>query len=218
MRITLKLATSIDGRIATAARESRWITSEEARAETHKLRAASGAVVVGAGTALSDDPELTARTVPEAERQPLRVVLDSRFTFPVSGKLLATLHKAPLLVIGAEGASAESTADLRARGAEIALVPASAEGVDLKAAFAEIVRRAGSAEVLVEGGRKLAGSLVAEGLVDRLEWFRAPILLGEEGVPAIGPLAVGELKAAPTFKRVAVRELGPDLWESYERA
>src|SRR5262245_16912363 len=102
--VTLKLATSLDGRIATAAGESRWITSEQARAEVQTLRASHDAVMIGAGTAWADDPQLLARTDPPPARQPLRVVLDSNLNLPPAGRLFDTLSQAPLLVIGADDA------------------------------------------------------------------------------------------------------------------
>ncbi|MEJ0058981.1 MAG: RibD family protein [Terricaulis sp.] len=217
MHVTLKLATSLDGRIATAGGESRWITGPEARVQTHRMRIECGAVMIGAGTARADDPELTARGDPAPKRQPLRIVLDSAFGLPLGSRLIASLKDAPLLVIGAEGADPARQIALEAAGAETALVPPAEGGVDLAAALAVIEGR-GRARVLVEGGGRVAASLIKANLVDRLEWMRAPIVLGEEGVPAIGPLALERLSEAPTLRRVALRELGPDLWESYERA
>src|SRR5690606_7634207 len=112
--LTLKLATSLDGRIATGAGESRWITGPQARFEVQKLRAAHDAVMIGTGTAWADDPELLARTDPRPPRQPLRVVLDSNLNLPPAGRLFDTLSDAPLLVIGAEDAEFERRAGLEA--------------------------------------------------------------------------------------------------------
>ncbi|HVY86486.1 MAG TPA: RibD family protein [Caulobacterales bacterium] len=217
LHVTLKLATSLDGRIATSGGESRWITGPEARAEAHRLRAQCGAVMVGVGTARADDPELTVRTDPPPRKQPLRIVLDSRFSLPLDRKLVRTARETPLLVIGAEGADAAQRLALEATGAETAVVIESEAGVDLHAALSRLEERSLD-RLLVEGGGKLAAGLIKAGLVDRFEWMRAPIVLGAEGVPAIGPLALERLSEAPTFRRVALRELGPDLWESYERA
>jgi diaminohydroxyphosphoribosylaminopyrimidine deaminase/5-amino-6-(5-phosphoribosylamino)uracil reductase len=217
VHVTLKLATSLDGRIATAGGESRWITGPEARVQTHRMRIECGAVMIGAGTARADDPELTARGDPAPKRQPLRIVIDSGFALPLDSRLIATLKEAPLLVIGAEGADPSLQIALEAAGAETAMVPPADAGVDLTAVL-EVLKARGNRRVLVEGGGRLAASLIKADLVDRLEWMRAPILLGEEGVPAIGPLALKRLSEAPALRRVALRELGPDLWESYERA
>lgn len=210
-RVILKLATSLDGRIATAAGESRWITGEQARAEVHRMRAAVDAVMIGAGTARADDPSLLARTEPAPRRQPARVVVSSRFDIP-KGKLFADVTISPLIVFGAEGADAGAL-----QGAEIDYAPLADAGVDIEAVLARLAKR-GIGRVLTEGGGTLAASLIAAGLVDRLEWFRAPIVLGAAGRPAVAALTLAHLSDAPRFGRVAVRELGPDLWESYERA
>ncbi|HWA00678.1 MAG TPA: RibD family protein [Caulobacterales bacterium] len=215
--VTLKLATSLDGRIATADGESRWITGPEARAQTHRLRVECGAVMVGGATARLDDPELTARTDPPPRRQPLRLVLDSRFSLPLDRKLIATARQIPTLIIGADDADPAQRLALEAAGAQTALVPRGADGVDLDAVWALLAEK-GLSRVLVEGGGQLAASLIKGGHVDRLEWMRAPIVLGAEGAPAVAAIALARLSEAPTFRRVALRELGPDLWESYERA
>lgn len=213
----LKLATSLDGRIATGAGESRWISGPEARAEVHRLRASVGAVLVGTGTALADDPELTVRLGPEPAKQPLRVVLDSRLRLPVRAKLVATIPKAPLLVIGVAGADKAAQAALVAAGAVVATVPGLAGRVDLGAALALLKREHGVNELMIESGGKVAASFIRARLLDRLEWVRAPILLGAEGRAAIEALDLKRLSDAPAFRRLAVREFGADLWESYER-
>lgn len=216
--VTLKLATSLDGRIATASGESRWITGEAARAEVQRMRAEADAVMVGAGTARADDPELIARTAPPPPRQPLRVVLDTSLSLPPRGRLFASLDKAPLLVVGAAEDEQGRRAALEAAGARTAVVAADGRGgVDVAAALA-LLSAQGVGRVLVEGGGQLAASLVRAGAVDRLEWFRAPVLLGAEGRPAVATLALDRLAEAPRWRRIALRELGPDLWESYERA
>lgn len=215
--VTLKLATSLDGRIATAAGESQWITGEPARAEVHRLRAGHDAVLVGSGTALADDPELSARTEPAPARQPVRVVLDSRLRTSTASRLARTLALGPVLVIGARDADRGLAAALEAQGVRVALVPRGLDGLDLPAALAAMQAAFGVGTILIEGGGQVAGSFMAAGLVDRIEWFRAPIVLGADARPAIGPLALERLADARRYVRVAVRETGPDLWESYER-
>lgn len=210
--VTLKLATSLDGRIATASGESRWITGEAARAEVQRMRANADAIMVGAGTARADDPELLARIEPAPVKRALRVVLDSTFGLAPSGRLFASLEQAPLLVIGVEGDGAA----LESSGARVAKVAAKDGHVDAAAAMS-LLSAEGITRVLVEGGGQLAANLIGAGLVDRLEWFRAPILLGSEGRASVAALGLARLSDAPEWKRVAVRELGPDLWESYER-
>jgi diaminohydroxyphosphoribosylaminopyrimidine deaminase/5-amino-6-(5-phosphoribosylamino)uracil reductase len=181
------------------------------------MRAAADAVMIGAGTARADDPELLARTDPPPLRQPLRVVLDTFFSLPPKGRLFASLQQAPLLLIGATEGEPDRRAALEAAGARTAVVGADTRGgVDIGAAL-QVLAADGIRSLLTEGGGQLAASLISAAAVDRVEWFRAPIVLGSEGRPAIGALALGRLAEAPGWRRVALRELGPDLWESYER-
>jgi diaminohydroxyphosphoribosylaminopyrimidine deaminase / 5-amino-6-(5-phosphoribosylamino)uracil reductase len=214
MSVTLKLATSLDGRIATAAGESRWITGEKAREQVHRLRAAHHAVVVGIETALADDPELTVRLPAHEGRQPARVVLDSRQRLTPACKLVVTAREIPTYVI-ATGAPETALTDA---GVRVLTVPAIGEDrPDLKTVVQALAKE-GLSNLFVEGGGQVAGSFLRCGLVDAIEWFRAPILIGGEGRPAIGALAVAALAEAPHFRRVEVTQLGDDLWERYARA
>jgi diaminohydroxyphosphoribosylaminopyrimidine deaminase/5-amino-6-(5-phosphoribosylamino)uracil reductase len=213
--VTLKLATSLDGRIALAGGESKWISSEAARAQVQRLRAGVEAVMIGAGTARADDPSLLARTNPAPARQPARVVVTSRFELPTPSKLFAELDRSPLFVFGGADADPARQAMLEAAGARLQRL----EGPKVEiAAVLERLATLGVRRVLAEGGGALAAALILARAVDRLEWFRAPILLGGDGRPAVAALALGQLATAPHFRRVALAELGPDLWESYERA
>lgn len=214
-RVTLKLATSLDGRIATSSGESRWLTGEAARAEVQKLRASHDAVMIGAETARRDDPSLLART-DGVSLQPARIVLTSRFDIPFEGKLLEGLDQSPLIVFGAERTNPARQAILKGAGARVETVPAADGGIDIAVVLGRL-DRLNFGSILAEGGGKLAASLIAADVVDRLEWFRAPIVLGGEGRPAVAALALAKLADAPRFSRVALRELGPDIWESYER-
>jgi diaminohydroxyphosphoribosylaminopyrimidine deaminase / 5-amino-6-(5-phosphoribosylamino)uracil reductase len=213
--ITLKLATSLDGRIATASGESKWITGEEARAEGHHLRAAHDAVLVGSETVLADDPELTARIDPPPAKQPLRIVADGRARIPAGAKVFATLEKGPVAIATLE------TSDLdhwpSDRGLQFWMLPKGRDGRVSLVEMMTSAQRAGVGSILVEGGGKLAASFVREGLVDRIEWFRAPILLGGEGRTCLAALGLEKLVDAPTFVRTRVKEVGADLWESYVR-
>ncbi len=213
--VTLKLATSLDGRIALANGQSKWITGELARAEVHRLRAAHDAVVVGSETVILDDPELTARADPMPAAQPLRVVADSRGRVPASARLFSTLEMGPVAVATLE------TVDLdrwpSRQGLQFWMLPAGEGGSVSLVELLNSARRAGVASLMVEGGGQLAASFVRAGLVDRIEWFRAPVLLGGDGRPCLGQLGLESLALAPAFARVSVRELGRDLWESYAR-
>jgi len=212
--ITLKLATSLDGRIATAAGESRWITGEAAREQVHRLRAEHDAVLIGAETALADDPELTVRLPGYDGRQPARVVLDSRQRLPADCKLVRTARQVPTYVVSTTAPAPHLT------GAGVKVLPVRAVGEDrpeLKSVV-ETLRAEGLARIFVEGGGQVAASFLRCGVVDALEWFRAPMVIGGEGRPGVGALAIAALAEAPHFRRVEVRELGSDLWERYERA
>ena len=215
-RVTLKLATSLDGRIATAAGESRWITGELARREVQRLRAAHDAVMIGAETARRDNPSLLARTDPPPARQPARIVLTSRLDLAAHAKLFTDVAASPVIVITAENVAPSLRRNLEAAGARVEQVALVEGGLDIKAAL-ERLSALGYATVLAEGGGKVAASLIAADAVDRIEWFRAPIALGAAGRPAIGGLTYASLAQAPTWRRLALRELGPDIWESYER-
>jgi diaminohydroxyphosphoribosylaminopyrimidine deaminase / 5-amino-6-(5-phosphoribosylamino)uracil reductase len=211
--VTLKLATSLDGRIATASGESRWITGEKAREQVHRLRAAHDAVVVGVETALADDPELTVRLPGYNGRQPARVVLDSRQRLTPECKLVRTARDVPTYVI-ATGAPDPALTDAGVRVLTVAAV--GEDRPDLKN-VAQALAGEGLSDLFIEGGGQVAGSFLRCRLVDAIEWFRAPILLGGEGRPGVGALAVAALVEAPHFRRVEVTQLGDDLWERYAR-
>ncbi|CAN7334473.1 RibD family protein [Phenylobacterium sp. LjRoot219] len=213
MSVTLKLATSLDGRIATAAGQSKWITGERSRAAVHQLRAEHDAVLVGAETALADDPELTVRLPGYAGRQPARVVLDSRQRLPTTAKLVQTAREIPTYLVATEAPQARLTD----AGVRVLQAPALGEDRPELKAVLEALAREGLRRLFVEGGGQVAASFLRCGLVDAVEWFRAPIVIGGEGRPAIGALAVAGLADAPHFRRTEVRELGDDLWERYER-
>jgi diaminohydroxyphosphoribosylaminopyrimidine deaminase/5-amino-6-(5-phosphoribosylamino)uracil reductase len=211
--VTLKLATSLDGRIATAGGQSRWITGEAAREAVHGLRAAHDAVLVGVETALADDPELTVRLPGYNGPQPARVVLDSRQRLSPDCKLVRTARDIPTYVV----ATTEADPALIAAGVRVLRVHAAGEDRPELKTVVEALAGEGLARLFVEGGGQVAASFVRCGLVDNLEWFRAPILIGGEGRPGIGALAVATLAEAAHFRRTEVREVGADLWERYAR-
>jgi diaminohydroxyphosphoribosylaminopyrimidine deaminase/5-amino-6-(5-phosphoribosylamino)uracil reductase len=213
--ITLKLATSLDGRIATASGESQWITGEKARAESHGLRAMHDAVLVGSDTVLADDPELTARTDPPPAKQPLRIVADSRARTPAAARLFATLDKGPVAIATLETSNLDHWPS--DRGLQFWMLPKGADGHISLPDMMDSAQRASVGSILIEGGGKLAASFVRAGLIDRIEWFRAPILLGNEGRPCLAALGLEKLVDAPTYVRTRVKEVGADLWESYVR-
>jgi diaminohydroxyphosphoribosylaminopyrimidine deaminase/5-amino-6-(5-phosphoribosylamino)uracil reductase len=213
MVVTLKLATSLDGRIATATGESRWITGPEAREAVHRLRGEHDAVLVGAETALADDPELTVRLPDYAGPQPARVVLDSRQRLADACKLVATARTIPTYVVS----TTPPEPRLVRAGVRVLQVHAVGEDRPDLADVLAVLAAEGLNRIFVEGGGQVAASFLRCGLVDRLEWFRAPIVIGGEGRPGIGSLALAALSDAPSLRRLDVRPVGPDLWERYER-
>jgi diaminohydroxyphosphoribosylaminopyrimidine deaminase/5-amino-6-(5-phosphoribosylamino)uracil reductase len=217
--VTLKLATSLDGRIATASGQSKWITGEAARAEVHKMRARNDAVMIGIGTAIADDPELTARLEPAPEHQPLRVIMDHKVRLAPNSRLALTADRRAAVLVMSVGAwpDPDPSLPLNETNVTIATVRPRPDEGEVLAALRALKRDHGVSRLLLEGGGVLAAAAVREAVVDRIEWFRAPILLGGDGRPALAGLNVQWLDQAPKWRRVAVRELGPDLWESYER-
>jgi diaminohydroxyphosphoribosylaminopyrimidine deaminase/5-amino-6-(5-phosphoribosylamino)uracil reductase len=215
--VTLKLATTLDGRIATAAGESRWITGPEARRAVHALRARHDAVLVGSGTVIADDPDLTCR-IPGMERVPmLRVVADARLRTPPGARLVTTATAAPTCIVTAPGHPPASLAPFIAAGVAVQTVPAAPEGgLDLRALLAALAQR-GVTRVLAEGGAGIAAALLRAGLVDRLAWFHAPGVIGAEGLPAAEGLRLAALAAMPRFRRLDVRPMGADVMTEFER-
>tara|TARA_R110000868_G_scaffold2321_1_gene17179 strand:+ start:36836 stop:37414 length:579 start_codon:yes stop_codon:yes gene_type:complete len=184
-RVTLKLATSLDGRIALANGLSQWITGPESREAVHKMRADHDAILTGIGTIVADNPRLTAR--PDGQsvtRQPDVLIMDSTGRTPPD----AAVHAEPSRRV-------RCFADR-----------------DLAAAMS------GYSRVMIEAGGQIAAAALGAGLVDRIEWFRAPIILGGDGIAVMAALGLERLDAAPTFQRVALVERGRDLQETYERA
>ncbi len=216
--VTLKLAATLDGKIATATGESRWITGETARQRAHLLRATHDAVMVGANTVIADDPLLTCRLPGLESRKPVRLVVDGGLRVPLTAKLVVEARQAPTWILHRHGIDAARGRAFRDCGVDLIEAPETPLGeLDLRAALAELGQR-GLTRILVEGGARLAGALLEADLVDRVAWFHAPILLGGDALPAIEAFGVTELKSAPRFKRLSLAELGEDVLEILTRA
>ncbi|MSU89189.1 bifunctional diaminohydroxyphosphoribosylaminopyrimidine deaminase/5-amino-6-(5-phosphoribosylamino)uracil reductase RibD [Rhodobacteraceae bacterium 2CG4] len=216
-RLTLKLASTLDGRIALANGQSRWITGPQARGFVHGLRATSDAVLIGAGTARADNPRLDVREGHETPRPPVRIVADPGLSLPLTGHLAETAGTQPLWLLHAahdhDPARAEA---LRGIGARLLPVPRDARGaLELPAAL-RALGDAGLTSVLCEGGGRLAAGLIQTGLVDELILITAGKVIGAEGVPSVGPLALTDLGAAPRFHPVEHRLLGEDVLTRWE--
>lgn len=211
--VTLKIAQSLDGHTAMASGESQWITGERARRVGHVLRAQNDAILIGIGTALTDDPLLSCRIAGLEDRSPLRIVLDSQLRLDAQSKLAASARAIPTLVFTTATTAGEA---LRNKGVEVLRVMNDSHGrPDLAVILAALARR-GITRLLVEGGATVAASFFDAGLVDRIECFTAPIVIGAAGRGAIDALRFSILKEAPYFRRVGERILGPDLLESFE--
>jgi len=206
--VILKLAASLDGRIALATGESRWITGPAARRWVHRLRNRVDAVMVGSETVLADDPALTCRV--RGGRDPLRIVIDGRLRTPVAARVVRQRSAAATLVATTPAASARRRRALDEAGVEVIVVPAIGGKVDL-AALLRILAARSVVSLLVEGGGDLAAAMVRARLVDRLAVVTAPVLLGGDGRPMLGALDLRRLAGAPRLARSAVVRLGPDV-------
>lgn len=213
--VTLKLASSFDGRIATATGQSKWITGPAARRMVHAARARHDAVMVGAGTVRADDPSLTTRDL-GIDRQPVRVVASRHLDLPLMSQLARTAREVPLWLCHGPGAGPERLEAWRGLGAR--LLPCAVRGVQLDAG--DVLRQLGGTgltRVFCEGGGALAASLLADDLVDGLVGFTAGLAIGAEGLPAIGALGLDRLEAAHRFELVETLAIGPDIMHRWRR-
>ena len=213
--VTLKLASSLDGRIATATGESQWITGAEARRAAHALRGRHDAVLVGSATALADDPDLTCRLPGFTPRPTVRVVADTRLRLPATARMFS--GTAPVWLATAAGHAPDRQAPLRAAGAELIELPLEGAHPDPAALLRALAAR-GITRLLVEGGAALAASLLRADLVDAIAWFHAGLVIGGDGRPAVDPAGVTALAGAPRFRMVEEAALGPDRLLTLRRA
>lgn len=214
--VTLKLATTLDGRIATRTGESQWITGPEARKMAHVLRGRHDAVMAGVGTVLADNPELTCRVEGFRPTPVVRVIADSHLRTPLTSRLARTAREAPswfLIREGTDPGRLRAFADL---GATLIPVPGAPAGVDISAAMTAL-GKAGLTRVLVEGGGQLAAALMRAGLVDRIAWFHAPAVMGGDGWPGVQAFGIEKLDAMPRFHPTLTTPLGPDTLTEFTR-
>jgi len=201
--VTLKLATTLDGRIATRSGESQWITGAEARRRTHLLRAQSDAILVGVGTVLADDPALDVRLPGMGETGPAPIIADRALRTPPDARLLA---HGKALIVGDAAGQPKCAAALRAAGASIAQAAPDSDIGDLLG----LAVQHGHGAIFCEGGATLAAALIREDCVDRLVWFTAGAVLGADGRGAIDALGIDHLADAPRFRQVSLETIGPD--------
>lgn len=209
--VTLKVATTLDGRIATHSGQSQWITGDMARRVVHEMRGNHDAVLVGIETALKDDPELTVRLPGYEGFQPARVILDTNARLPLNSKLAQTARVLPTYLVSC----VDAPDALKAAGIKALKVPSKHQKVDLLAALSAL-DDLGIDRLFVEGGGLVATSFLRAGAVDRIEWFRAPSILGGDGRSVFGFLNIDSLDHMPKFNRIHLQALGDDLWETYE--
>lgn len=214
--VTLKLAASVDGRIATAAGESRWITGPEARRAVHAMRARHDAVLVGGGTARADDPSLTVRGLGNVH-QPVRVVWSRHLDLPLTGTLAQGASDPPVWIChGADADQGLRRAWIGLGARLIAVDTGRTRQIDPAAALAAL-GAAGLTRVFCEGGGALAASLLSAGLVDELVTFTAGVALGAEGHPALGAMGIDRLADAPRFALLDCRAVGGDTLQIWRR-
>lgn len=213
--VTLKLASSFDGRIATGTGESQWITGPEARRAVHAMRARHDAVMVGGGTARQDDPSLTVRGL-GITHQPARVVVSRRLDLPLMGVLARTAQEVPVILC--HGRDADPMLQQTWRDLGATLLPCGARGSQLDPG--DILQQLGThglTRVFCEGGSALAAALIEADLVDRLVGFTAGLAIGAEGLPNIGALGLGKLHEAARFDLLSVRQVGADICHEWHR-
>ena len=209
-KITLKLATSLDGKIALANGDSQWVTCEAARAHGRYLRAENDAIAIGANTAALDDPRLTSR-VP-GQKDPIRIVYDTTLRLPLDSHLVSSARETPSWVF-TRGGSCEKSEALRAAGVQVHAVT-DEDGLSLTESL-DVMGQGGIRSLLVEGGGVLIASFIRAGLFDTLHWYRAPVLLGGDGRDCVGALSLTNMAQAVRLHRMKVSEVGQDVHEVY---
>lgn len=214
--VTLKIASTLDGKIATPSGKSHWITGEMARERTHLMRAEADAIMVGSATAIVDDPQLTCRLPGLAHRSPVRVVADGRLRLPLTSRLVRSALEKRLIVLTRGDADADRRAAFEDQNVELIDVPVGPDNrMDMRQAL-RMLGELGLTRLMVEGGARLAASLIRDGLVDRIEWFQAPKIIGDDGYSAIGGLGIDDISLDEGFARTASAELGEDMLTSLD--
>lgn len=208
--ITLKAAVTLDGKLATATGDSRWVTGDAARQEVHRLRNRVDAILVGANTVMKDDPQLTTRLDQEGTRDPVRVVVDSHLRVPLSRKVFQVAPRTRTIVATVEPEDSPKAKRRAAAGVEVWRIRERNGRVDLKGLLKRLGKE-GLLHVLVEGGAQIFGTLLRERLADELWLFMAPKVVGDSGVSWVGELGVSRMARALEFGSVEVDRFGRDL-------
>ncbi|MCK6418970.1 MAG: bifunctional diaminohydroxyphosphoribosylaminopyrimidine deaminase/5-amino-6-(5-phosphoribosylamino)uracil reductase RibD [Alphaproteobacteria bacterium] len=213
--VTLKMATSMDGKIALGDGESRWITDALARRHVHLVRACHEAILVGSKTVHRDDPRLTAR-LPGLPHQLMRVVLDTNLGISAGSRLVQSARQSPVQIFYAHDTQGQGE-KLAATGCVLHQMPLAEAGVDLATVLSKLAQE-GITRLMVEGGPRVTASFLKAGLYDEILCYRAGNIIGGEGLPSIGGLDIAGMEAVYKLRRKDMRTLGPDVLEIYERA
>ncbi|MBN8958232.1 MAG: bifunctional diaminohydroxyphosphoribosylaminopyrimidine deaminase/5-amino-6-(5-phosphoribosylamino)uracil reductase RibD [Rhizobiales bacterium] len=214
-QVTLKLAVSADGKAGFAGRIPAVITGEPSRPRAHRLRAMNDAILIGIGTALSDDPVLTCRLSGMQQRSPVRVVLDAHMRLPVESRLASTARETPVWVVAATDTPRENEDALRALGVDVLRLPSPDGKVDLAALLKELAAR-GITRLMVEGGPIVAASFLAADLVDEAMLLRGPGRIGDDGIDALHGMPLSNI-GAPAFISDGIDAVGDDTIEMFTR-
>jgi diaminohydroxyphosphoribosylaminopyrimidine deaminase / 5-amino-6-(5-phosphoribosylamino)uracil reductase len=209
--VIAKAAASLDGKIATRTSDSHWITGEKARTWVHRLRHQTDAILVGVGTIVADDPQLTTRFANGKGKDSVRIILDSTLRLPLTSKILTQKSTAPTWIACTDAAPAEKIAAVQSLGAEVIITPSRNNRVDLTALLATLGERRINS-ILVEGGAEVHGAFFAAGLVDKFHLFLAPKFIGGRQAPGIlGGQGIARLQEAPQAAELSIHRLGPDI-------
>ncbi|MBV1887095.1 MAG: bifunctional diaminohydroxyphosphoribosylaminopyrimidine deaminase/5-amino-6-(5-phosphoribosylamino)uracil reductase RibD, partial [Parvibaculaceae bacterium] len=208
--VTLKLTTTLDGRSATHMGENQWLTGQGAHDRLHLIRAEADAIMIGSATAIVDDPELTCRLAGLGGRSPIRIVADGRLRLPMTSALVRSAQETPLWILTLPGVDPDRAKAFAACGVTLIEVPMNEDRVmDMSVALREI-GACGVTRLLVEGGARLAASLMQEKLVNRIEWFQAAKVFGGDGYPAIAGLGVSRVDEGIDLHLTDILKLGDD--------
>ncbi|MEK7293617.1 MAG: bifunctional diaminohydroxyphosphoribosylaminopyrimidine deaminase/5-amino-6-(5-phosphoribosylamino)uracil reductase RibD, partial [Nitrospirota bacterium] len=209
--VVLKMAMTLDGKTATAAGESRWITGPDARRHAHRLRSQADAIMVGINTVLADDPQLTIRLGKPIARQPLRVIMDSTLKIPLTARVVSSRSRQGTLIATTRRAPHARLARLRQRGISVLVLPGEKGKVSLRACLKQLARM-GINRLLIEGGSELAASALQAGVVNRLHLYIAPRLLGgTDAKGVIGGSSPHNLARALSVSHLSIRKISSDL-------
>lgn len=214
--VTLKLASTLDGRIATRSGESQWITGPDARRAAHALRGRHDAVLAGVGTVQADNPELTCRIPGYSKGPDLRIVVDSHLRTRLTARVVSTAATVPTWLLHRAGADPDRMLAMQAAGVRLIEVAGAEHGIDLAAGL-QALGTAGLTRLLVEGGAQIAATLLRAGLVDRIAWFHAPAIMGGDGWPAAQAFGTTALDHMPRFTRLRSERVGDDMLTELER-